>query len=330
MKQKKNIKYKAIEFIHEKYKISNLNFLSQNSYLLYKNDINYIITLYIKNKNNKDNNTIIFSHSNQSTLGEEYSLLIDLSLMLKCDIISFDYSGYGLSNGIPNDNEIVTDFKSVIYFSKDILNISMNNVILMSESLGNVPLMYFCSNYNVKNIKGLILISPISNYKFNFNKFQNINFFKESISQINFPIFIIHGKKDEIIPIYHSIELSKNVINLWRWFPKKASHYNIITDFRCKFYQKIKFFINIRCNNIIDSLNQINHPKYSLSNNEMNYKIKYFNYGIQREENFIEDDISNDENKEINDKMSNQHSKYTMMKDNNTFNYDISQMSYNY
>ena len=330
MKQKKNIKYKAIEFIHEKYKISNLNFLSQNSYLLYKNDINYIITLYIKNKNNKDNNTIIFSHSNQSTLGEEYSLLIDLSLMLKCDIISFDYSGYGLSNGNPNDNEILSDFKTVINFSKDILNISLNNLILMSQSLGNIPLIYFCSNYNIKKIKGLILISPISNYKFNNSKFQNINCFKDSICQINFPIFIIHGKKDEVIPIYHSIELSKYVKNLWKWFPKKASHYNIISEFRCKFYQKIKFFINIRCNNIIDSLNQINPPKYSLSNNEINYKIKYFNYGIQREEKLIEDDISNDENKEINDKMSNQHSKYTMMKDNNTFNYYISQMSYNY
>ena len=48
MKQKKNIHYKEIEFIQEKFKINNLNFLSQQSYLLYKNDINYIITLYIK------------------------------------------------------------------------------------------------------------------------------------------------------------------------------------------------------------------------------------------------------------------------------------------
>ena len=328
MKQKKNIHYKEIEFIQEKFKINNLNFLSQQSYLLYKNDINYIITLYIKNKNNKNNNTIIFSHSNQTTLGEEYSFLIDLSLMLKCDIISFDYSGYGLSNGIPNDNEILSDFKIVIYFSKDVLNISMNNLILMSQSLGNVPLLYFCTNYNVKKIKGLILISPISNYKFNLDKFQNILFFKDSIYQINFPIFIIHGKKDELIPISHSIELSKNIINLWRWFPKKASHYNIISDFRCKFYQKIKFFINIRCNN--DSMNQIDPSKYNLSNSEINNKIKYYNYGIQREDTLIEDDISNNENKGINDKMSNQHSKYTLMKDNNTFNYDISEMSYNY
>ena len=78
MKQKKNIQYKEIEFIHEKYKINNLNFLTQSSYLVYKNNINYIITIYIKNKNNKNNNTIIFSHSNQSTLGEEYSFLIKM------------------------------------------------------------------------------------------------------------------------------------------------------------------------------------------------------------------------------------------------------------
>ena len=77
-------------------------------------------------------------------------------------------------------------------------------------------------------------------------------------------------------------------------------------------------------------MNQIDPSKYNLSNSEINNKIKYYNYGIQREDTLIEDDISNNENKGINDKMSNQHSKYTIMKDNNTFNYDISEMSYNY
>ena len=34
--------------------------------------------------------------------------------MLKCNIISFDYSGYGLSNGSPIQNEIFSDYETII------------------------------------------------------------------------------------------------------------------------------------------------------------------------------------------------------------------------
>ena len=61
---------------------------------------------------------------------------------------------------------------------------------------------------------------------------------KDIIGRILSPIFLIHGKKDGIIPIKHSIELSRHIQNLYKWFPKKEGH-NIITECRMKFFKKI-------------------------------------------------------------------------------------------
>lgn len=253
--------------------------------------------------------------------------------MLKCNIISFDYSGYGLSNGSPIQNEIISDYETIIGFCKNFLNIPLNNLILMGQSLGNVPLLYFCTNFNIKKIKGSILISPISFYEYNVNSKKKKNaFYKDNISQLLCPIFIIHGKKDNIISINHSIELSKYIRNLCKWFPKKGTNNNIIAEYRYKFYQKIKFFVNIKCNclNNEDSMSQMNSFKTSFTNSEINSKIiNYYNYNNQREENYIEDEEQNI-NKNIKNKSINEYSNYTIMRNNDTFNYDISEMSYNY
>ena len=308
--------------IHQNICSNIINFITIQSYLVYKKNLNnYIVTLYIKNKNNLGENTIIFSHSHLSTLGEEYPFLIDLSLMLKCDIISFDYSGYCLSNGSSDIFEILVDYQTIVNFSINILGVNMNKMFLMSHSLGNIPLIYFSTYYNIKKIKGLILISPISSYKFNNTNLIN----KEKICRIICPIFIIHGIKDNIISINHSIELSKYIKYLSKWFPKKSSHY-ILSENRHKFYQKLKFFLNIKCNNVTftDSLTQ------NLKSENNSNIFMYINYSIQREENFIEDEDSKDNQNQNDNQKPNNNSNYTFMKKSDSFNYDMSEMSYNY
>ena len=77
-------------------------------------------------------------------------------------------------------------------------------------------------------------------------------------------------------------------------------------------------------------MSQMNSFKTSFTNSEINSKIiNYYNYNHQREENYIEDEQQNI-NKNINNKSINDYSNYTIMRNNDTFNYDISEMSYNY
>lgn len=56
----------------------------------------------------------------------------------------------------------------------------------------------------------------------------------------------------------------------------------------------------------------------------------YINYSIQREENFIEDEDSKDNQNQNDNQKPNNNSNYTFMKKSDSFNYDMSEMSYNY
>jgi hypothetical protein len=102
-----------------------------------------------------------------------------------------------------------------------------------------------------KNVRAIIFISPIASGiklvspEIDFNTIEKIDVFSnlKKISDIICPIFMIHGKKDEIVPIAQSVEMSKYIKLPYEWFPKHGDHINILTKYRTKFFQKCKFFI---------------------------------------------------------------------------------------
>lgn len=124
----------------------------------------------------------------------------------------------------------------------------------MGYSLGSVPSVHISS---VKNLKCLILIAPIasgiktikplSSYtNIPINELEKIDVFcnLSKIADINCPIFLIHGKMDDVITISHSYEILKKVKNPNTWFPGKGNHQNIFTNYRRKFYEKINTFFD--------------------------------------------------------------------------------------
>lgn len=226
-----------------------------------------------------------------------YPLLLDLSSTLKCNVICYDYSGYGFSKGTPTEEEVYNDIEEVGSFAIKELQIPSNELILMGHSLGTAPTVHLANNNNFTNVAGLVLLSPLAsgmslllggqelNKKNQKELFNN----KDKIGSIISPIFLIHGKKDSTIPIEHSMELSKHIQNLYKWYPKKAGHNNIITECRMKFFQKYKFFI--------DYLARFQNKRYSnndnkiysdvFRSNEPYYKSVYHSRRIQREENYM-------------------------------------------
>jgi hypothetical protein len=49
---------------------------------------------------------------------------------MKVNIVSFDYSGYGESEGKPSEAEICNDMEEVAEFMKDSLGISFDRVVM--------------------------------------------------------------------------------------------------------------------------------------------------------------------------------------------------------
>jgi hypothetical protein len=63
------------------------------------------------------------------------------------------------------------------------------------------------------------------------------------VSNINCPVFLIHGIQDEVIPHTQSVELMNKIKYVFEWFPNRGNHSNITVKYRSKFYAKVKLFL---------------------------------------------------------------------------------------
>ena len=53
---------------------------------------------------------------------------------MKCDIVSFDYFGFGCSSGKPKINTILSDGEDAINFSISYLKYKIENIILFGKN----------------------------------------------------------------------------------------------------------------------------------------------------------------------------------------------------
>ncbi|MCQ2818661.1 MAG: hypothetical protein MJ252_15450 [archaeon] len=228
-----------------------------SAYIIKKQNKNiYLSMIHIKNTSFPDSKyKIIFSHGSSSDLGTNISFLFTLSMMLKCDVISYDYSGYGCSTGIPSEKASKTDISTIIKFIKNQLSVHFSNMILFGYSIGTIPTINEAANEILgKKILGIILLSPMvyelknyfnseseENKKFSSSKEMDTNF--EKIKEVVKPVFIAHGKEDELVHINEVEEMGIPIIDLYKWYPKKGNHTNITMLYRAKFYLKTLDFI---------------------------------------------------------------------------------------
>ncbi len=194
---------------------------------------------------NKNKLTIIISQSSKTDLGIIYPRLIDMSNILNCNIISYDYSGMGFSSGKPSIERINKDIEEVINFALNNLEIKLEEIVLFGKKIGSIPSIYIASKGNFCSIKGLILLSPIIYDDYNGKNKEKIDI-KNTINNINnieCPVLLIHGKLDDVVSFEKSENLCKKIKECVKWFPEKGDHKNIISDYRSKFYRKLKMFL---------------------------------------------------------------------------------------
>ena len=238
-----------------------------------------------------------------------YPTLFDLSSSLKCDVISYDYSGYGCSTGTPSENEIIDDIVHVMSFCLNIIHVPLNKLILFGHSIGTIPTIYLSSRNTFRELGGVVLISPSSSGSINDYK-QDNKIKRRKLSSMNSnynvndiacPVFLIHGQKDNIIPVYHSHELSEEIKysgKSYCWFPKKGTHYNIIYDLRLKFYRKFMYFLDL-----IERFHKQVNENIMLKSDLNIYKpisnISNASVGRPREENYIANTNQYNDNNQI-------------------------------
>lgn len=167
-------------------------------------------------------------------------------------MIAYDYSGYGRSEGTPSEQEMYSDIEHVGCFA-NFLNIVSKDIILFGHSLGSAPTVHLATKYS--DIRAVILMAPIaSGIKLvsphcEIKELEKVDVFcnLKKVSDISCPIMLIHGKKDEVIPVEQSMEMTKYMQSPFEWYPADGDHNNIVTKYRLKFYQKCMSFFQYIC-----------------------------------------------------------------------------------
>ena len=201
---------------------------------------------------------------------------------MKCNIISYDYIGTGLSSGKYNEDDIQTGLESIIDFISNVTDIKMEGIVLMGQSFGAIPTVQVISQTKYESIAGIVLISPLENYLAS----SMYNKTVLSIQSVKCPVFLIQGKYDLKEQVDKSEELATYITNLYKWFPKKQSTTNILNGCRWKFYKKFMNFIDfikhksfhkISSHNL-NTINDNNNNNSSLNKNIISFTIDGENY----------------------------------------------------
>lgn len=202
--------------IHDKVTLTEHNIKSG------KNTLNL---LYLHNPESK--NYVIYFHGNAGNNQTNINVLYDFSI---CNVILFDYSGYGKSTGRPTISVVCKDAYNVWLFVTQKLGIKPENIILYGCSLGGAIASHLIYKLYKKNrglAKAIILQSSFASslhlfkdmapkiiyylaHLFVNNTFNSIKYLKALNNKVK--IMITHSKKDDIISFKHS-ELFAQKIN---------------------------------------------------------------------------------------------------------------------
>lgn len=200
--------------------------------------------------------TILFSHGNAEDLGMIYEWFCEFTREVHVNLLAYDYEGYGKASGSPSESKCYDDIEAAFSFLTEILHHPPENIILYGRSLGSGPSCYLAEKLARSRVKlgGLVVQSPLlSVYRVVFNfrftlpgdMFPNV----DRVKNINCPVLVIHGTRDEVVPFWNGEGLFLNVPRNLRGKPfwvENAGHNNIETTLRedGTFFEHFKQFLS--------------------------------------------------------------------------------------
>lgn len=187
--------------INKSYEIKPLRFKSKSG-----NNLSGII-LTPDNNTRKDLLFLHFHGSAQNLLTYHYPMISQLTEK-GFQVVTFDYSGYGFSQGKATRKNVLIDAYSALDFIKNSNEFKSKKVIIFGQSYGGYLASIVGSNRQ-NDIEGLVLEGPF--YSHRKEAIYTSNFFativydgiraEKEIKKNRKPILIIHSKEDKRNPI---------------------------------------------------------------------------------------------------------------------------------
>lgn len=164
-----------------------------------------IQSFYFSHPTDQKHPLVIYFHGNAGNLYHRFEEATKLFHM-NHNVLLVSYRGYAKSTGTPTEQGIYTDGASAVNYAMDALGYKENEISIFGRSLGTTVAVHISQQRAFKN---LILITPLTSGKdmavamglglFKFIAGNSYNSL-EKISNLDSPMLIIHGDRDEVVP----------------------------------------------------------------------------------------------------------------------------------
>ena len=268
---------------------------SKNKNLIERN-LEYIPCLFFTPENKSDI-ILLYFHSNYEDIGNSASLLKLICKLCNINVLSVEYPNYGIysSKNSANAESILSDADTVFKFINEVQNINENNIIIMGRCIGSGPATYLAASHNIMS---LILLSPLKSIKEAIKtmfpklklgaviqsivkeRFNNM----ENISKVTSPILFIHGKKDNLIPPCHSLDLINKCKSPSKLVsPNNMTHntFDYVQDVIVHIRNFLKVFTNYSINNNMTKKENVSENVYKNEIKGISFPSFMFKYPIK-------------------------------------------------
>lgn len=151
--------------------------------------------------------TILVCHGNGGNVTDRREMFEQLD-DFEVNVLVFDYRGYGKSEGTPSEEAVYRDAEAAWEFVAKVKGVHPTRIVLLGQSLGAAIALELAST---KIVAAVILEAPFASIRAMASKvspliplgwamkarFDSL----EKVRKLKVPLLIVHGDRDEIVPI---------------------------------------------------------------------------------------------------------------------------------
>jgi fermentation-respiration switch protein FrsA (DUF1100 family) len=197
--------------------------------------------------------TLVIAHGNAGNISHRLDILQALQ-HTGFNVLMFDYRGYGRSDGSPSEDGTYKDGRAAFDYVQGLPNIDPYRIIIWGTSLGGAVAVDIATQ---RQAAGLILESTFTSAKdlaaihypflparyFIRTKLNSI----DKIANIHIPLLVIHGTKDELVPMHLGKKLfaaANEPKEFYEIF--NADHNNTFFIDKANYLNRVREFV-VRC-----------------------------------------------------------------------------------
>jgi pimeloyl-ACP methyl ester carboxylesterase len=162
---------------------------------------------------------LLYFHASGEDIKSAHTLLNYIRNSYQINVLAMEYPGYSIYKGSVSAEEINKNAKLVYEFVTGKFGFQERNIIVVGRSIGTgvvLELLKPKPQTKTPHPRCVVLISPFTSIKNLVREFigkfgtflaketyDNL----ENIAEVKCPVFVVHGRKDSLIPLEHSKDL---------------------------------------------------------------------------------------------------------------------------